>query len=157
MQAEQILRLCSDLVPGHGLQSEYNLLLMPEHYFGYRARARALAPEIVLGRTDTNLNRFSQYTMYVLSHSLLKHQLQICLDFLIVMNIFCSGHWRLWRVLTTCILVSEHRAVAGHHGYQAPYQANCSLSITKEGKQTPFLLFVLFFVLFFKRKALLLL
>ena len=35
-------------VPGHGHQSEHSLLLVPEHKFGHRSRAQALAPEIVL-------------------------------------------------------------------------------------------------------------
>ena len=44
-----ICRPCSDLVPGHGRQSEHSLLLAPEHKFGHRVRARALAPQVVLG------------------------------------------------------------------------------------------------------------
>ena len=35
-------------VPGHEHLSEHSLLLVPEHKFGHCARARALAPEVVL-------------------------------------------------------------------------------------------------------------
>ena len=54
----------------HGHQSERNPLMVPEHGFGHRARA--LAPEVVLGHrgTGTNLNRFSsEPDVFIFSHA----------------------------------------------------------------------------------------
>ena len=58
---------CPCPVPGH--QSEQSLALVPGHRFGHRARARVLAPEVVLGQ-GTDLNRFlSVPDVFTFSHA----------------------------------------------------------------------------------------
>ena len=60
---------CPCPVPGHGHESEHSLLLVPEHRFEHRARARVLAPEVVLGQ-GTDLNRFlSVPDVFTFSHA----------------------------------------------------------------------------------------
>ena len=85
-----------------GHQPEHSLLLVPDHRFGHRTRARALAPEVVLGGpcpgTVTNLNVFSSVpAVFTFSQAVeaptANLQLMTVKTFSsMLMNIFSSGH-----------------------------------------------------------------
>ena len=84
----------------------------------------------------TNLNRFHQCLLCLLSHKLLKLQLQIFHWFLdSYMNTYSSGHWRVW---TTSILVLKHRTQAlrtkSEQGLSHPWHV--SLISSWVGKRT---------------------
>ena len=60
-------------------------------------------------RMGTNLNMFAQYPLYLLSHNLLKHQLQICLQFL-------DGYKHLLITALSCLKNVHFSAQATHPG-----------------------------------------